>query len=58
MPIPAVDVDPLAPSPARAPRGRLVLGALGWAALWVLAWLVGQLHGALGWALPLLPGGR
>ena len=56
MPIPAV--DPLVPSPVRAPRDRLMLRTLGGAALWVLAWLVVQLHGAAGWALPLLPGGR
>ena len=52
--------DPPAPMPppAHGPSDSLVRGGLGGAALWVLTWLVVQLHGALGWAPPLLPGGR
>jgi len=46
------------PAPTRDQRDRLALGGLGGAVLWVVAWLVVQLHTALGWALPLLPGFR
>ncbi len=47
-----------APEPAHAPSDGHMLGSLSAAALWVLAWLAVQLHAALGWALPLLPGSR
>ena len=33
--------------------GRWLLTGAAGAALWVLIWLVVQLHGAYGWALPL-----
>jgi hypothetical protein len=51
----------IAPSPAEQPTGpreRVLLAGAGVAATWVLAWLLVQLYGAAGWALPFLPGSR
>jgi hypothetical protein len=41
-----------------APSDRIILAGVGGTALWVIAWLTVQLHGSLGWVLPLVPGAR